>query len=90
MTIDSADEGRSVPRPRPHVTIEELARRKGVHPVGSLDDMARDVFASDDDLDEFLAFVHTDRQAGSRNRCDPSSWIPTPPPEPSRTGSPDR
>lgn len=35
-----------------------------MHPVESLEDMARDVFASDDDLDEFLTFVHTDWQAG--------------------------
>lgn len=64
MTTDSADDGTSVPRPRPRLSIEERARRKGVRPVESLDDMARDVFTSDDDLDEFLAFVHADRQAG--------------------------
>ncbi|SFO31031.1 hypothetical protein SAMN05216207_104328 [Pseudonocardia ammonioxydans] len=64
MTTDSADDGPSAPRVRPRVSIEELARRKGVQPVESLDDMARDVFSSDDDLDEFLTFVHADRQAG--------------------------
>lgn len=64
MTSNSADDAASIPRQRPSVSIEELARRKGVRPVESLDDMARDVFTSDDDLDEFLAFVHADRQAG--------------------------
>lgn len=64
MTSNSADNGAPVPRPRPRVSIEELARRKGVRPVESLDDMARDVFTSDDELDEFLAFVRADRQAG--------------------------
>ena len=64
MTSNSADNGTPVPRQRPRVSVEELARRKGVRPVESLDEMARDVFTSDDELDEFLAFVHADRQAG--------------------------
>jgi len=64
MTSNSADDSTSVPRPRPRATIAELAHRKGVRPVESLDDMARDVFVSDDDLDEFIGFVHADRQAG--------------------------
>ena len=64
MTSNSADDNAPVPGWRRHISIEELARRKGVRPVESLDDMARDVFASDDELDDFLAFVHFDRQAG--------------------------
>jgi hypothetical protein len=39
-----------------HVPAEELARRQGVEPVKSLDDLARpDLFESDEELDEFLA-----------------------------------
>jgi len=53
-----------MPRQRPRVTVEELARRKGVRPIESLDDMARDVFASDDELDDFLAYTYANRQAG--------------------------
>lgn len=64
MTTNSADDGTSMPSPRPRVSIEELARRTGIRPVEPLDDMACDVFTSDDDLDEFLAFVHADRPAG--------------------------
>lgn len=64
MTSNSADGSAPAPRRRPRVSIEELARRKGVRPVESLDAMARDVFASDDELEEFLALVHADRQAG--------------------------
>jgi hypothetical protein len=63
VTSNSAEDVQRMPRHRPRVSVEELARRKGVRPVESLDDMARDVFASDDELDEFLAFVHADRQA---------------------------
>ena len=62
MTTTSADD--RAPAPRPRVSVEELARRKGVRPIESLDDMARDVFASDDELDEFLTFFRSERQAG--------------------------
>jgi hypothetical protein len=42
----------------------EQARRKGVRPVTSVDDMARfDVFDSDEELDAFLAHVHAERHA---------------------------
>lgn len=57
-----------MPRPRrtERASAEQLAQRRGVHPVSSLDDMTRDVFATDDELDEFVAFVRADRDAG---RC---------------------
>jgi hypothetical protein len=61
MTSKSADGKAPVPGQCPRVSIEELAHGKGVRPVESLDEMARDVFASDDELEEFLAFVHADR-----------------------------
>jgi hypothetical protein len=64
MTSDSADDMQRIPRPRPRVSVKELARRKGVLPFESLDDMARDVFASDDELDEFLVYTYANRQAG--------------------------
>jgi hypothetical protein len=44
--------------------LVEQARRKGVRPVTSVDDMARfDVFDSDEELDAFLAHVHAERHA---------------------------
>lgn len=64
VTSNSADDMQPMPRQRPRVSAEELARRKGVRPVESLDDMARDVFASDDELDEFLAYTYANRHAG--------------------------
>jgi hypothetical protein len=46
------------------VSIEELARRKGVRPVESVEDMAQDgVFESDEELEEFLAHVYAARHA---------------------------
>jgi hypothetical protein len=48
-----------------HVPAEELARRQGVRPVKSIDDLARpDLFESDEELDEFLADLYASRQAG--------------------------
>ncbi len=48
-----------------HVPVEELARRQGVGPVASIDDLARpDLFESDEELDEFLAMVYANRRAG--------------------------
>lgn len=62
MTTDSADETPRVPRRRP-APVEELARHKGVRPVESLDDMARDVFSSDEELEEFIAYTYANRRA---------------------------
>ena len=46
------------------MSVEELARRQGVRPVGSVEELAReDVFESDAEVDEFIEFVHTLRHA---------------------------
>jgi hypothetical protein len=47
------------------ISVDELARRKGVRPIASADDLACDgVFDTDEELDAFLAHVaamrHTD------------------------------
>jgi hypothetical protein len=48
-----------------HIPAAELARRQGVRPVESIDDLARpDLFESDEELDEFLAMVYASRHAG--------------------------
>ena len=47
------------------VSVEELARRKGVRPVESVDDMARpDLFESDEEWQDFLADLYASRQSG--------------------------
>ena len=52
-----------VPAGKP-MSLDELARRKGIRPVESVADMAEDgVFGSDEELDEFLHHVHAARQA---------------------------
>jgi hypothetical protein len=47
------------------VPVEELARRQGVQPVTSVEDMARPgLFDSDRDWDEFLADLYASRRSG--------------------------
>lgn len=48
-----------------HVTLRELARQQGVRPIRSAEDLAADVFESDEELDEFLAAVAEWRRADS-------------------------
>jgi hypothetical protein len=48
-----------------HVSVEELARRQGVSPIGSVGELARpDLFESDEELDDFLADLYASRHAG--------------------------
>jgi hypothetical protein len=48
-----------------HVPVAELARRQGVGPVASVDDLARpDLFESDEELDDFLADLYAARHTG--------------------------
>lgn len=48
-----------------HVPVEELLRRQGVRPIESVDELAcPDLFESDDELDEFIAFIHAARHTG--------------------------
>jgi hypothetical protein len=50
--------------PRRHESLDEQVRRRGLRPVTSLDDVARDdVFESDEELDAFLAWYRAERQA---------------------------
>jgi len=48
-----------------HVSVAELARRQGVGPVASVDDLARpDLFESDEELEDFLTDLYVARHAG--------------------------
>ena len=45
-------------------TLEEQLRRKGVRPIQSEDDLAcDDIFETDEDLDQFLAYTYAARRA---------------------------
>ena len=46
------------------VSVDELARRKGVQPIRSFDDLACDgIFETDEELGEFLVWVAVERHA---------------------------
>jgi hypothetical protein len=48
-----------------HVPVAELARRQGVAPVASVDELARPgVFESDEELADFLADLYAARHTG--------------------------
>ena len=64
MTSDSADR---LPEwgSTEHAPVAELARRQGVGPVASVDDLARpDLFESDEELADFLADLYAARHTG--------------------------
>jgi hypothetical protein len=51
--------------PAEHVPVEELARRQGVQPLESADDLIEPgLFESDEELEEFLADLYASRRAG--------------------------
>jgi hypothetical protein len=63
VTTNRADY-QAQPPDRGSVSVEELARRQGVRPVESVEDMARPgIFESDEELEEFLAHVYAARRA---------------------------
>jgi len=58
---DGAEHAR--PPRRGQVSMDELARRKGVQPIEDPRPMAYGAFASDEELDEFLIFIREQRNA---------------------------
>ncbi len=63
MTTSNADYAAEPPEVGPE-SIDEQARRKGVKPIQSADDLAQDgVFDTDEELDAFLAHVAAMRHA---------------------------
>ncbi len=61
--MSSADSEQPVHPPiRPRRTVEELLAAKGAKPIVSLDDLIADTFASDEELEEFVAFIHSERR----------------------------
>jgi hypothetical protein len=43
--------------------VDEQVRRRGLRPLASLDELRAEVWESDDELEEFLAFLHDSRSA---------------------------
>ena len=61
MTSPEADHP-IYPPVRPRVSVEELLAAKNTQPIRSLEDLRADAFESDEELDEFLVFIHEQRQ----------------------------
>jgi len=60
----SAEHEPNRPRSGRRMSVDELARRTGLHPVRSAGDLACDgIFETDEELDEFLAHVAEMRRA---------------------------
>lgn len=59
MSTSDADSGYLPPRPRR--SVEELLAEKNTQPIRSLDDLAADTFESNEELEEFLAFIYAER-----------------------------
>jgi hypothetical protein len=64
MTVSGAERSSALPGPRRRETVAEQARRRGIGPVTSMDQVVRDdVFESDEELDAFLDFVRASRRS---------------------------
>lgn len=65
--IATSTDAERVPRPSPDTDLaplEELIRQTpGAHPIGSVDELRTGAFETDEELDEFLAFVTRSRHA---------------------------
>jgi hypothetical protein len=46
---------------RPRLSAAQLLAAKNTRPIRSLDDLAADIFESDEELEEFLAFTYAER-----------------------------
>lgn len=51
-----------LPRPRKSLSLNELAKEQGVHPVKDIQEIA-DLWPVDDDPDELLRFILEERRA---------------------------
>jgi hypothetical protein len=61
---EAAETGRSPKRGARRESLDEQVRRRGLRPVTSVEEMARDdVFESDDELDAFIAHVYAERHS---------------------------
>lgn len=51
-------------QPAQDADLDAIARAVGVKPLGSLDELALDVWESDEELDAFLADLRASRESG--------------------------
>jgi hypothetical protein len=51
-------------QPAQNVELDVISRAVGAKPLGSLDELALDVWESDEELDAFLADLRSSRESG--------------------------
>ena len=61
MSTSGADSSAGAPA-RPRLSAAQLLAAKQTRPIRSLDDLAADIFESDEELEEFLAFTYAERR----------------------------
>ena len=60
--VSTSDAGNSAGAPvRPRLSAAQLLAAKKTKPIQSIDDLAADIFESDEELEEFLAFTYAER-----------------------------
>lgn len=65
MSTPNPDRPPALPPHRPKLSVEELIKAKNARPIQSLEDveaLAADVWESDEELEEFLAFTYAERR----------------------------
>lgn len=60
MSTSGADSSAGAPA-RPRLSAAELLAVKNTRPIQSPGDLAADIFESDEELEEFLAFTYAER-----------------------------
>lgn len=65
MTYPETESGALTPAAGADASVAELARRQGVQPIRSADELVvPGMFDSDEELDDFLADLYAERRAG--------------------------
>jgi hypothetical protein len=60
--VSTSDADNSAGAPvRPRLSAAQLLAAKKTRPIQSIDDLAADIFESDEELEEFLAFTYAER-----------------------------
>jgi hypothetical protein len=61
LSTSGADSSAGMPA-QPRLSAARLLAAKNTRPIQSLDDLAADIFESDEELEQFLAFTYAERR----------------------------
>ena len=66
MSKSNREEQRTESPEEAHARAHELARRQGVEPIRSIEDLRGDFWPEEESVDEFLSWVRASRQDDTR------------------------